>query len=176
MQGLRDQLRERSDAFARLALQDPLTGLPNRRAWDDAARARLADAARRGEPLTIAQIDIDNFKAVNDRDGHAAGDAVLRRFAEMWSKQIRAADLLVRIGGDEFALLLPACDLPVAVRTLERLRTAVPEPTCSIGVAQWDGEESAAALLERADRMLYEAKRSGRNRIVSRAPESQTIP
>jgi diguanylate cyclase (GGDEF)-like protein len=172
VQSLRDQLRTQAARFERLAFADELTGLPNRRAWDVAARAALAVAARRRERVCVALNDIHHFTAANDRDGHAAGDALLESIAAAWSAALRAGDVLARVGGDEFAMLVPGCDVSEAQHVLERLRHDIPEPRCSIGVAMWDGEESAEALLDRADALLYEAKRLGRDRIVAESPPS----
>jgi diguanylate cyclase (GGDEF)-like protein len=124
----------------------------NRRAWDDELPQELARAARSGRPLCVALLDLDHFKAYIDRHGHQAGD------------RLRKTDPLARYGGEEFAVLLPDCGLDSGVEIAERLRTAPPEGTCSIGLAACDGHEAAAHLVARADRALYAAKESGRNR------------
>jgi diguanylate cyclase (GGDEF)-like protein len=120
-----------------------------------------------GTGLCVAMIDLDNFKSYNDRHGHQAGDLVLKEAASAWRAQVRSTDLLVRYGGEEFALLLPACGLEDAVRIIERLRTVTPQVTCSIGVSAWDFNETPAELIERADQALYVAKAEGRNRYVT---------
>jgi diguanylate cyclase (GGDEF)-like protein len=150
-----------------LARTDPLTGVPNRRVWEEELPRELARARRIGTPLCVAMIDLDNFKAFNDRFGHQAGDRVLKEAASVWRAQVRSTDLLVRYGGEEFALLLPACALDDAVRIVERLRIVTPQVTCSIGVTTWDFHESAGELVDRADRALYVAKAEGRNRYVT---------
>jgi diguanylate cyclase (GGDEF)-like protein len=161
---------ERVSLLARLesmARTDELTGLPNRRAWQEALGRELSRARRSGEALCVAMLDLDYFKRYNDQQGHQAGDRLLKRVAVAWSGELRATDILVRYGGEEFALALPGCELDEGLATVERLRAAIPlGESCSAGVAQWDGEEFSAELLERADRALYEAKRSGRDRTV----------
>ena len=136
----------------RLARTDALTGVGNRRAWDDELPRELARSTRSGQPLCVALLDLDHFKAYNDRHGHQAGD------------RLRKTDLLARYGGEEFAVLLPDCELDSAMEIAERLRTAPSECTCSIGVAAWDGREAATELVDRADRALYAAKEAGRDR------------
>jgi diguanylate cyclase (GGDEF)-like protein len=148
----------------RLARTDALTGVANRRAWEEEFSRELARAARSGQPLCIALLDLDHFKAYNDQHGHPAGDRLLRAATAAWQGRLRKTDLLARYGGEEFAVLLPDCELDSAMEIAERLRTAQPEGTCSLGVAGWDGRENAAALVDRADRALYAAKQGGRNR------------
>jgi diguanylate cyclase len=143
----------------------------NRRAWDDELPRELARAARSGQALCVTLLDLDHFKAYNDRHGHQAGDRLLKAAAAAWQAKLRKTDLLARYGGEEFAVLLPECGLDNAMEIAERLRTAQPEGTCSIGVAAWDGHEAAAGLVARADRALYAAKEAGRDRcLADRAP------
>jgi diguanylate cyclase (GGDEF)-like protein len=151
----------------RLARTDALTGVANRRAWDDELPRELARAARSGEPLCVALLDLDHFKAYNDRHGHQAGDRLLKAAATAWQGRLRKTDLLARYGGEEFAVLLPDCGLANGMEIAERLRTAQPEGTCSLGVAAWDGQEEATALVARADRALYAAKKAGRDRCLA---------
>ncbi len=166
---VRRPAREHSQALRRLALQDSLTGAVNRRGFMD----RLAQVQHQQALLSLVMIDIDHFKGINDRHGHAAGDGVLREVAARLRRQMRCADLLGRLGGEEFALLLPATDLAGAQTQAELARQALRrEPmaiagtvTASFGVAQWDGSESAADWLHRADLALYEAKRRGRDQV-----------
>jgi diguanylate cyclase (GGDEF)-like protein len=165
MQGLRDQVRRQAERLTSLALADDLTRLANRRAWDAAVEAALAAAERRAEPVCVALLDVDHFKAVNDARGHAAGDAVLVALARAWEPAIRRGDVLARLGGDEFALLLPASELDEAREVVDRLVAATRHTPCSIGLARWDGVEPAARLLARADSLLYEAKALGRSRV-----------
>jgi diguanylate cyclase (GGDEF)-like protein len=148
----------------RLARSDSLTGVANRRAWDEELARALARAARSGQTLCLALLDLDNFKAYNDQHGHPAGDRLLKAAAAAWQAKLRKSDLLARYGGEEFAVLLPDCGLDNAMEIAERLRTAQPEGTCSIGLADWDGREDATELVARADRALYAAKAGGRNR------------
>ncbi len=151
-----------------LALTDQLTGLPNRRAWEDTLARELARATRDGAPVCVAVLDIDAFKSYNDDRGHLAGDALLSQAADAWRSELRGGDVLARYGGDEFAALIPGRALDTAVVVVERLRRAAPEGcTCSAGVAMWDGGESATDLFGRADAALYVAKQSGRNQLAA---------
>jgi diguanylate cyclase (GGDEF)-like protein/PAS domain S-box-containing protein len=146
-----------------LARTDPLTGLPNRRVWNERVDEELRRANRTREPITIAMLDLDNFKTLNDTRGHAAGDALLRDIATRWQAQLRDFDLLARVGGDEFCLLLPSCSAGEEHPVLQRLLAEMPEGhTVSAGVVSWDGAEDGARLLERADRALYQRKKGRR--------------
>jgi diguanylate cyclase (GGDEF)-like protein len=149
-----EHLLERVNELART---DALTGTANRRCWDEEFAAELA---RAGGRVSIAVLDLDGFKALNDTHGHAAGDRCLKDCAAAWSAQLRPGDLLARLGGDEFAILLPGCALSDAHAVAERVRDATPGIGCSIGVAEWDGREDSQALHRRADRLLYAAKRT----------------
>jgi diguanylate cyclase (GGDEF)-like protein len=161
---------ERTELLARLeraARTDDLTGLPNRRAWDEHLSRELARAKRLGTPLCVAILDLDHFKEYNDRHGHQAGDRFLKEAASAWQARIRETDLIARYGGEEFAIALPDCELAEATQTLDLLREETPESeSSSAGVAAWDSEESGAELLARADAALYEAKRTGRDRVI----------
>jgi diguanylate cyclase (GGDEF)-like protein len=151
-----------------LARTDALTGIPNRRVWDEELPRELVRARRTGTPLCVAMIDLDHFKDFNDAHGHQAGDLALKEAVAAWRGQLRASDLLARYGGEEFALLLPDCQLSDATMVVDRLRSATPGPTtCSIGVVSWDFQEGPADLVGRADRALYTAKAGGRNRYVA---------
>ncbi|HEX8159447.1 MAG TPA: PAS domain S-box protein [Solirubrobacteraceae bacterium] len=162
-----DQRSELLGKLKRLALTDELTGLGNRRAWQESLGRELARARRHGDPLCVAMLDVDHFKRFNDAHGHQAGDRLLRQVAQTWRGQVRASDILARYGGEEFALAFPACPLEAAEAVLARLRSAVGEDqTCSAGVAVFDGFESAEELVGRADAALYEAKAQGRDRTV----------
>jgi diguanylate cyclase (GGDEF)-like protein len=161
--------RERLQAqLAMMARTDALTGLPNRRAWDEALDRELARANRSGSPVCVALLDLDHFKEFNDRNGHPAGDTHLKEAAALWSSRLRSSDLMARYGGEEFSVLLTATDVSQAQDLVEMLRGCVPSgETVSAGIAEWDGVESTDELLNRADRALYEAKRKGRNMTVS---------
>jgi diguanylate cyclase (GGDEF)-like protein len=164
------QLRLRAEAQARLlselAHTDELTGLPNRRAWERMMDSvALADSAGGSTAWCVAVVDLDGFKEFNDANGHQAGDRLLRTAAAEWRAQLRHSDILVRLGGDEFAVLMPDTDAAAARAVLERLTTFTPAD-CSIGVAQRDTDESASAVVRRADLALYAAKGDGRGRIA----------
>jgi diguanylate cyclase (GGDEF)-like protein len=150
-----------------LASTDALTGIPNRRVWDEELPRELERAQRMATALCVAMIDLDHFKGYNDQFGHQAGDLVLKEAASAWHTQVRSTDLLARYGGEEFVLLLPACALDNAIQIVERLRVATPRVTCSIGVACWDFHETAVELVKRADQALYAAKTDGRDRYVT---------
>jgi diguanylate cyclase (GGDEF)-like protein/PAS domain S-box-containing protein len=165
-----DRLRRAEQVLGlqRDATTDPLTGLPNRRAWEEALPRELARAARDRSPLCLAVIDLDHFKDFNDAHGHPAGDALLRDCAASWNEVVRRSDLLARYGGEEFVLVLPDCDTPAGAELLERLRAATPTGcTCSAGLARWSPGEGPHELVRRADEALYAAKRAGRDRVVT---------
>jgi diguanylate cyclase (GGDEF)-like protein len=170
---VREQHREREgllDQLHDLAHTDPLTGLPNRRAWELELKRAPAHASRNDESVSLAVLDIHNFKEVNDRRGHAEGESLPSETAHGWSEVLRAEDVLARIGGDEFALLMPACTERDAAAVIGRIRTGTPVPySCSVGLAAWDGTETGEQLLQRADAALYDAKRNGRGRISAAA-------
>ncbi|GAB2681534.1 hypothetical protein GCM10027194_12700 [Thalassiella azotivora] len=150
-----------------LATTDPMTGIANRRGWNQRIDALTAHARRASEPLTLVLADLDHFKAYNDTHGHDAGDALLRRMATALRDGLREVDLVARWGGEEFALALPDTDGPSAAVALERLRRILPPGrSCSFGHATWDGVESVQACLARADAALYRAKATGRDRVV----------
>ncbi|HWE09778.1 MAG TPA: sensor domain-containing diguanylate cyclase [Solirubrobacteraceae bacterium] len=155
----------RADAMDNLAGEaktDPLTGLPNRRAWD----AQLQRALSSEGQVAIAMLDFDHFKQFNDTHGHPAGDRLLKETAVAWRDQVRGGDLLARLGGEEFGLLLRRCDVTTALDVTERLRRLVSGGrTCSAGIAVAQPGEDAEAVVARADRALYEAKARGRDRI-----------
>lgn len=148
-----------------VARTDELTGLPNRRAWQERLPREVAVAMRRQEPLCVAMLDLDHFKRYNDRLGHQAGDRLLKQVAGAWSSDLRQIDVLARYGGEEFALALPGIEVEEALEVVERLRERTPEEQrFSAGVASWNGSESVGELLGRADAALYHAKRNGRHR------------
>lgn len=166
--------REVMAALDRMAREDGLTGITNRRALDEGMVIELARARRTGLLLTVVMLDLDHFKRYNDRRGHGAGDALLRNAAQAWRRQLRPTDLLARYGGEEFTLVLPSCDPDEACQLIERLRPLVPEhQTFSAGVATWEQHESPEQLLARADRALLTAKKQGRNRTIVSGREPQ---
>jgi diguanylate cyclase (GGDEF)-like protein len=145
------------------AQTDALTGLPNRRAWDSHLKRSLAEERQ----IAIAMLDFDHFKAFNDTYGHPAGDRLLKEAAAAWRDQLRTGDLLARIGGEEFALMLVDCELDAATEVVERLRASMPQSrTCSAGLAVRLDGESVESIITRADRALYQAKADGRNRVA----------
>lgn len=171
------QLREQSEAFERQAREDALTGLANRRSFDELLAREFARAQRSGQPLTVALADLDHFKRINDGYSHAAGDAALRAMAQMMRGTCRNIDVLARWGGEEFALLFPDTGLNQAMHVCERLRAAVENLDCtsfapghrltvSIGVSDLTGVNHHEKMITRADANLYEAKKRGRNRVV----------
>lgn len=167
-------LLARLEAIART---DELTGLLNRRAWQERLPLELARAKRDHEPMTVAMLDLDHFKAYNDSWGHQSGDQLLKQIAAVWSAELRPTDILVRYGGEEFALAQPGCSTTEALLVVGRLRAVVPhEQSCSVGVASWDGTESPADLLDRADNALYQAKRSGRDQTIVAGPKHRSEP
>jgi len=139
---------------------DPLTGLANRRSWDERFDEELERSRRTGQGLSVAMIDLDGFKTVNDRDGHEAGDRVLEELASAWQAVLRSGgDFLARLGGDEFGLLAPGSDATGIRRLIKRLGEVLPAGVvASIGVVTWDGTENASDLLRRADQAMYETK------------------
>lgn len=157
---------DRADLLRRLSEQaatDPLTELPNRRGWTAALARELAHARRDGTPLCLAMLDLDHFKVYNDTRGHAAGDALLVAVAGLWHAVAREVDVLARVGGDEFAMLLPGATLEAAAQVVSRLRRATPpDIAMSGGIALWDGTESGDELLRRADALLYREKAARR--------------
>ena len=162
---LSERLLAESEARART---DPLTGLANRRAWDEELHRELARGARQGWPVCVAMIDLDHFKAFNDERGHLSGDELLAEAATTWRVELRDGDFIARYGGEEFGVLLPNCSIGDAAQVVERLRATTPMgQTCSAGLARWDGSESAAELLRRTDAALYAAKRAGRDRLLT---------
>lgn len=183
------------DELARQAVTDPLTGLANRHAWEDELARRYAESASRGTPLCLAIFDLDRFKSVNDRWGHAAGDELLRATAEALRASLRQNDFLARLGGDEFGLLLSGVDAGLAGRVVERVRQRLfdrlarhaPHPVtasagyCTLAVNRDDADPpppcpTAAELFDAADRALLNAKRTGRNRTESGGLQKVTAP
>ncbi|MEH6577329.1 MAG: GGDEF domain-containing protein [Amphritea sp.] len=167
------------EELKRLATIDSLTGLLNRRALMEEARKERHRANRSGSVITIAMLDLDHFKRINDSYGHAAGDTVLQNFASILKQQLRVTDYIGRIGGEEFVIVLPETDLDSGYRLIEKIKGRVitqifqldDEATISItfsaGVVAWNREEDFEDVLRQADSKLYQAKQSGRNKVIS---------
>lgn len=177
-----DTLRDSVQASIEMAVIDALTGLNNRRYFETHFHGLVDQAARKGRPLSIMVLDIDFFKAVNDTHGHDAGDEVLKSFAARTRKVIRASDLLCRLGGEEFVVVMPDTPSDVATRIAERIRAAVEKDpftvhpdrpaipvTVSIGLAERGNETVADHIFRNADRALYRSKATGRNRVTADA-------
>jgi two-component system cell cycle response regulator len=178
-----DYLRDNLDHSLELAVTDQLTGLHNRRYMAGQLEALVRRSAQGGEPVAVLLVDIDHFKRINDSFGHDVGDEVLREFAVRLASNVRAVDLPVRYGGEEFVVVMPDTELADARRIAERIRLHVAgspfrvmggqellSVTISIGVAvSLSGEERPEALLKRADEALYEAKSTGRNCVIAYA-------
>jgi diguanylate cyclase (GGDEF)-like protein len=158
--------------------QDTLTGLYNRRHADQFLHREIARARREGHAISVALADIDHFKRINDDHSHGIGDRVLEQVARLFTVRVRGADLVARYGGEEFLFCFIGVDAAEAARLCEDLRLALEREdwtmlssglrvTMSIGLATSNGESEAAALLDRADACLYQAKRLGRNRVVT---------
>ena len=177
------KLGETLEALRQLATRDPLTGLLNRREFDRILAEEHARAVRFGEPLALVMVDLDHFKVINDRHGHPAGDAVLVEVARRLTAQVRTVDRVMRVGGEEFALLLLQTNLAGALPVAERVTMAMREApvaagagvalavTASVGVAALPEQAGTpTTLVAAADRALYAAKAAGRNRVVAAAP------
>jgi diguanylate cyclase (GGDEF)-like protein len=179
----RERVRRSAEDLARAAVTDPLSGLFNRRYFHERLEEELDRARRHNTTVALLMIDIDNFKSINDRFGHLAGDAVIRGIGEILKRSVRKFDLCTRFGGEEFAIVMPGSgpenSASVAERIRQRIETFRPaEPdltelrvTASIGMAVSQGA-SARELISRADQALYEAKRTGKNRLVEWQPEA----
>ncbi|HWS31933.1 MAG TPA: GGDEF domain-containing protein [Actinoplanes sp.] len=167
VEGQASVLEQQAVDLADLAQRDTLTGLANRRAWEQALPQAIDHARRDGHALSLAVLDIDHFKRYNDQYGHQAGDRLLKEAAAAWSRTLRSGDFLARYGGEEFALLIPAAEGALAAKLLDRIRPTTPDgQTFSAGIAVWDGQESSDALFARADAALYKAKNAGRDRVT----------
>jgi diguanylate cyclase len=173
VQKLQEQLHENQCKL----LRDPLTGLPNRLAYNERIAAEMYRWNRTQSPLSLAVWDIDKFKTINDTYGHDAGDRVLKLFAQIISSRIRKVDLFARIGGEEFVLLMPDTSLEAALDLNNRLRVNLENSgfhykgnacpiTASVGIASFDVGDTAESVMKQADGALYESKNSGRNRCT----------
>ncbi|HXK09925.1 MAG TPA: GGDEF domain-containing protein [Vicinamibacteria bacterium] len=178
-------LRQHLEAERSLARRDPLTGLANRRHFLELTARELSRCRRLKEPVTAVYVDLDDFKAVNDSRGHDAGDRVLARVAATLGASVRAVDVVARLGGDEFAVLLPGTGADTAEPLVDRLRQALNAVASeggwpvafSVGVVTFDSAPADVEwLLRHADRLMYEAKASGRGRVrFGRVGEGTTL-
>lgn len=185
-------LREHSDKLRTASVTDSLTGIYNRRFFDEHYQLSLNQAKRQGKPLSVVLVDVDYFKHYNDHYGHLAGDKALIKVAKTLQSQLsRRSDVLARFGGEEFILMLPDTNAASAAMLAEKLRSAIvrlatphaqssvgPVVTISAGISTYDPLRSVSAeqLLESADQALYQAKRRGRNRYVVAQAESEALP
>jgi diguanylate cyclase len=171
---LQDELTQLSEVVR----IDQLTGVLNRRGMDEAFSTEIARYRRNGEPLSVALLDIDNFKFLNDQHGHAAGDTALKHLASVVKRTVRPTDIVTRMGGEEFVVILPNTNLEEAVTTMSRLQRALTKEyflgnnqklliTFSAGVALFQEEDDVASILLRADQAMYLAKKSGKNRVMT---------
>ncbi|MFT6433144.1 MAG: diguanylate cyclase (GGDEF)-like protein [Candidatus Azotimanducaceae bacterium] len=169
------QSKKQRDQLVQLSTIDALTGAGNRRALDDKLQSEIEIYKRTGNPMSVILLDFDNFKEVNDNRGHAAGDDLLIRISSVIKERIRTTDSLFRYGGDEFVVLAANADLETSSQLAEDLRALVDADesvsgyrvSISLGVAEYQRDESMPGWLGRADAALFESKRSGRNRVMS---------
>lgn len=179
-----EELRRRKEEAELLARMDVLTGIPNRRAFMLSAEQEVLRAQRYGSSLTVAVLDLDHFKNINDTYGHATGDHALINRANLLAASVREVDTVGRLGGEEFAILMPGTPLSEAIQAVERIRQAFEQnpvsfgdqlirSTASFGVAEYPGADPTVdALLAKADGALYLAKARGRNRVETPAQKS----
>lgn len=174
------QLQENLEVVRTESLTDPMTGLANRKFFDDSLSATVADAHARGEPVSLLMVDIDHFKTFNDTYGHLTGDQVLRLVASSLKQNVKGQDVAARYGGEEFAVILPNTALRSALTVGDHIRRAAMSKelmkrstgqhlgriTVSVGVATLHKSDTPQTLIERADACLYTAKRNGRNRVI----------
>lgn len=178
------RLRKELQSLELQVIRDPLTGLYNKRHFDRVLDTEMERSRRSLQTLSIILLDLDHFKAINDSFGHPVGDHVLQRAAQICRDELRMIDVPCRYGGEEFVIILPATPLVTAMQVAERLRLALKQTpittpkgdlmiTASFGVSAFRHEQkiSAAALVDRADQKLYEAKRSGRDRVCADAAD-----
>ncbi|MCO5069809.1 MAG: GGDEF domain-containing protein [Rhizobiaceae bacterium] len=171
-------LSARSQTLEQAALTDALTGIQNRRYFDDALQEYLEEFGRIEKPVGLMILDLDHFKQINDTHGHHIGDEVLKAVAKCLKDLTRYHDVVARLGGEEFAVVAPNMDRELLIKLAERIRRGIAglaimsdnaglKITTSVGLAVWDRNETADKFFARADGMLYEAKRLGRNRVCS---------
>jgi len=178
------RMKEMERRLQEMAQTDELTGLCNRRYFVEQARLELARSKRYGNPVSMIGFDIDHFKHINDRFGHPAGDAVLRAISRISRETLRETDIIARVGGEEFGVILPECAIDSAGIAAERLRKSIEACVCefegiriqctiSLGIAQYSaGQDDLEGLMKRTDKALYRAKDAGRNRICKTSDQS----
>ena len=180
------QLKESVASIQLEAMTDPLTGIRNRKTFDDSITKLIDLSEENDEPLSLILADVDHFKRFNDKWGHQTGDQVLRLVAEMMKANVKGQDVLARYGGEEFAIILPSTSLENGVMLADRIRLAVSGRslkkrktnesmgtiTMSMGVAQLRSDDDVESIIERADQCLYAAKENGRNQVIS----EETMP
>jgi len=178
------ELEEAQVELQQMATTDALTGVMNRRKFFADGESEIRRAARLGSPFVLAMFDLDHFKGVNDRHGHAAGDGILKHVTDICRKNLRQIDTIGRIGGEEFVIIMPGAELSGAMIMAERLRQTIGATplnwegtpisiTVSIGVAEYSpADRDIEQLLQRADTAMYQAKSAGRNRVVAAAAGS----
>jgi diguanylate cyclase (GGDEF)-like protein len=179
MAGLLGVVRAQAVQLAALARSDALTGVANRRSWDYQLARACRAARERNQPLAVAVLDLDHFKAYNDKHGHPAGDRLLKEATAAWTQHLRSGEVLARVGGEEFALLLPDHVGEAArARILEMMASTPSGQTFSAGVAIWQDGMEPGVTVAAADRALYHAKRGGRKRVcvAPSAPTSLVLP
>ncbi len=172
------QLRQENEALKELVTTDPLTGLFNYRYFQEILGGEMQRSQRTGRPTSLVMIDLDHFKSINDHRGHEAGNVALQTAARVFREELRQFDIICRYGGEEFALILPQTSLPIAVNVAERIRVCLQQAvvrfegvefkmTASFGVAifQQGSNQSEKALVEEADKYMYQAKQQGRNQV-----------
>jgi diguanylate cyclase (GGDEF)-like protein len=177
----REGVRQQAETFAQAAVIDPVSGLFNRRYFHDRLQQELQRAQRHKMPVALLMVDLDDFKAVNDRFGHIAGDTVIRDVADILRRSVRLFDVCTRFGGEEFAVLMPGSGADSAASIAERIRLRIKdyrpdEPsladlrvTASIGLSVAN-DVAGIDLIDRADRALYMAKRDGKNCVKTLIP------
>ncbi|PHP67547.1 GGDEF domain-containing protein [Zhengella mangrovi] len=180
LRAMTQSLSRRSEDLQHAALTDGLTGMQNRRYFDDALAQYLEEFSRINRPVGLMILDLDHFKLVNDTHGHDVGDEVLKAVAACLREFTRYHDVVARLGGEEFAIVAPNMDSDALTKFADRIRMAIGQLTISagnvririttsVGVAIWNGRENSDALYRRADAVLYKAKREGRNRVCTAA-------
>jgi len=181
---LNKELLAANESILRISQTDALTGLANRRTLDERMNHKMARAERLGSGFSVILGDLDHFKSINDEFGHLVGDRVLMAAAAVLAAEARPYDLPARFGGEEFLVILPENTLVDAMRYAQRVRAAIGELnvlgierriTMSMGISTWEHGDTASALISRADKALYEAKKRGRNRVVAQAGDMAAV-